>query len=149
MLPYFILIAVILISQIKVHKRSNQTYKLFLMFVGLFIFAAIRGSGSGDYFNYLIFSKYVTNFGDVASKSIPMEIGFRFMSYINNILGFHEQTVIAAMNFISLLCTYKFIKKYSPDKVLSVLLFLPLFLQYDMHASRTAVAMGISLFSYP
>lgn len=148
MVPYLAVISVVFISQVKLTKRSNRDITLGLLSLLLFLFAALRGSGDGDYFNYLRYSTYITNFTQVLDSRFPMEIGFRFISYLNNVLGGNPQIVIAAMNLISIGCVYKFIKQYSPDKILSVLVFLPLYLQYDMHASRTAVAMGIGLFSY-
>ena len=148
MWPYFVILLITFLAQIQLSKRSNRNVGFTLIFVVLFLFAALRGNGDGDYFNYLIYSKYITTFSNVLDFRFPMEIGFRLISYLVNSLGLHEQTVIAIMNLISLTCIYTFINKYSPDKALSVLLFLPLYFQYDMHAARTAVAIGISTLSF-
>jgi hypothetical protein len=139
----------VLLSQIRLSKRSNRNVGLILLSILLFLFAALRGNGDGDYFNYLRFSEYITDFTKVLDFRFPMEIGFRIIAYLTNLAGLPPQMVIAAMNLVSIGCVSAFVKKYSPDKPLSMLVFLPLFLQYDMHAARTAVAMAIGLFSFP
>nr|WP_245329646.1 EpsG family protein [Enterococcus alcedinis] len=122
--------------------------RLEVAFIILFIFAAIRGNGSGDYFTYLQYSKEIKSISDVLNTNFPMEIGFRIISFIGNKLSLNSQFVIAVMNLISLSCVYIFIKRYSKDKMLSVLLFLPLYFQLDMHAARTAVSVGIGLLGF-
>ncbi|MCL2151837.1 MAG: EpsG family protein [Oscillospiraceae bacterium] len=149
MVPYIVL--VLFIALIQIRKKTNldevdRTY--FFALLVLFLFAALRGNGDGDYFAYLRFSTYVTSFRHVISPSVPVEIGFRFISYIVNTAGIHPQYVIMIMNAISLICVSVFIRKYSSDRVLSLLLFLPVYFQYDMHAARTAVAIGISLLGF-
>lgn len=147
MIPRLILVTIIILLQLSYGKKDNSSLRYKLAFVLLFLFAALRGTGDGDYFAYLKYSTYITSLKDVFG-SFPMEIGFRVISFINNSLGLHEQVVIMAMNLISLLCTYKFIKDYSSDNMLSILLFLPIYFQFDMHAARSAVAIGISIMSF-
>ena len=127
MMPYYLLIIFILILQLRFNQTSEKHISFFGAFLVLFMFAALRGNGDGDYFNYLSYSKLVTSIEDVLEASIPTEIGFRLISYFVNSVGLHQQMVIAIMNFISLTCIFLFIKKYSPDKLLSVFLFLPLY----------------------
>lgn len=148
MWPYFLVVFLILILQIKFKKNNTNEFSYNLAFLILFGFAALRGNGDGDYFAYLSYSKLVTSIDKVLDSSFPMEIGFRIISYAVNKIGLHQQAVISIMNLISLTCVYKFIKKYSPDKMLSIIFFLPLYFQFDMHAARTAVAIGISTLSF-
>ena len=148
MWPYFTIVFFILILQIRFTENSTRNFNYNLAFLLLFCFAALRGNGDGDYFAYLRYSSYITSVDKVLDPNFPMEIGFRTIAYIVNKMGVHPQAVIAIMNLISLTSIYKFIKRYSPDKMLSILLFLPLYFQFDMHAARTAVAISISTYSF-
>lgn len=137
----YLIIYIILLILSNRYIKNNEN-KFLLMMIILFLFAALRGNGDGDYFTYKEYAKYVKEFKDVLEQTIPMEIGFRSLAYIVNKAELNLQWVIIGMNIISLTCIYKFIKKVSPDIILSVIIFFPYFLQFDMHASRTAVAMG-------
>lgn len=148
MTPYIIIILLILLLNVFSNKGVNETINYRVAFFILFLFAALRGNGDGDYFQYLDYSKLIQSISDLFNSSFPMEIGFRLISFIVNSLGLHEQAVIAIMNLISLVCIYKFIKMYSPDKMFSIILFFPIFLLLDMHAARTAVALGISTLGF-
>lgn len=142
-MPYILLVLLIMSLQFIGGKR-----RLEFAFIILFLFAAIRGNGNGDYFTYIQYSKVIKSTSDVLNNNFPMEIGFRIISFIGNKLSLDSQFVIAVMNLISLSCVYAFIKEYSKDKMLSVLLFLPLYFQLDMHAARTAVSVGIGLWGF-
>ncbi|NMA85358.1 MAG: EpsG family protein [Epulopiscium sp.] len=148
MWPYFFIVFSILLLQIEFSKKNTNKIRYSLAFLLLFSFAALRGNGNGDYFSYLKYSTFITSIDNVLNSNFPMEIGFRIISYVVNKLGIHQQAVIVIMNLISLICIYKFIENYSPDKILSILFFLPIYFQFDMHAARTAVAIGISTFSF-
>lgn len=147
MYPYFLLLLTILILQVKFHRRYSKDVSFVFAVVLLFLFAAFRGNGKGDYFAYLRFAEYVTMPSVVFDSGFPMEFGFRAIAYLVNVIGLHPQAVIALMNLISLTCIYHFVKNYSSDKMLSLLAFLPLYFQLDMHAARTAVAVSISTLS--
>lgn len=135
-------------SCIQFTKKNEKYIMAGLMFLVMFIFAALRGSGDGDYYNYLWFSYDIgTDFTKVMNSAYPVEFSFRLFAYIFNVLGISRQWVIVTMNFFSLLPTaYVFIKK-SENPFLSVLIFLPIFIQFDMQTSRTATAIGLGLLS--
>ena len=78
-----------------------------------------------------------------------MDTGYCFLAWIVNIFHLPAQAIIVAMNFISICCIGVFIKRYSNIPILSVLLFLPFFYQFDMHAARTACAIGIVTLATP
>lgn len=146
MWPYFLLVFFIILLQLKGYftKIKGVNGKFYVGMVILFLFAALRGNGSGDYFTYLIRGENIDSLYDVFYNTTHMEIGYCMLYYIVNLLGLPAQFVIIGMNFISLTCITVFIKKYSDNWCLSLLLFLPLFFQFDMHAARTAVAISIS-----
>lgn len=108
------------------------------------MFAALRGNGSGDYFAYLTRGEYIDSLYKVFHNTTQMEIGYCMLYYIVNLFGLPRQFVIMGMNYISLSCIAVFIKKYSEDWCLSLLVFLPLYFQFDMQSARSAVAISIS-----
>ena len=116
------------------------------MFFIMFVFAAIRGSGDADYYNYLWFAKDIgTDFSKVIDFSYPVEFSFRLFSYIFNILGISRQWIIVLMNAISIIPVAYVTIKYSKNPFLSAIIFLPVFIQFDMQTSRTASAVGLGL----
>lgn len=112
------------------------------MFFILFSLVCLRGNGFGlaDYENYRRFYDLVLTWDDVVTTSVPAEIGFRFFSYIGNFLGFNSQFIIVVMGVLSTFPVYYLIRKYSQYKTLSIFFWLPYFLTFNMHTSRTAVA---------
>lgn len=148
MWPYYMIVGIILLLQNRNRTSSTEKYKYGIGMLSLFLFAALRGNGDGDYFTYLEYSKKIVTLSDVFDHSFPMEIGFRWISYFVNFLEMNSQWVIVIMNFIALFLVGHFIYKYSEDKLLSILLYYPLFLQFDMHATRTAVAIAITTVAF-
>lgn len=130
-------------------KEKYEKYILAgLMFLIMFIFAALRGSGDGDYYNYLWFCYDIgTDLEKVFNFSYPVEFSFRIFSYLINILGLSRQWIIVLMNFLSILPTAYISIKKSENPFLSALIFLPIFIQFDMQTSRTATAIGLGLMS--
>lgn len=147
MWPYFLLVVLIYIIQFGFSGKRKEDLRFYTGILILFLFAAFRGNGSGDYFEYLSRGEYIYTINDIFHNNTHMEIGYAVLYYIVNLLHLPKQCVIMAMNFISIACISKFIYKYSPYKCLSLLLFLPLYFQFDMHAARTAVAISISALS--
>ncbi|MFI3939871.1 EpsG family protein [Vagococcus fluvialis] len=145
---YYLVISITIFFQFTTSEKNKKNNLLLcvLLFI-LFLVAALRGNGIGDYFVYLNYSKLINTTSDLFNSNFPMEFGFRLLSYIVNTLKFNSQWVIASMNAISISCIYFFIKRHSPDMLFSVLLFLPLFFLFDMHTARTAVAIGIGSLS--
>lgn len=129
------------------YRDKNKIQYLFIIML-LFWIAALRGNGNGDYFNYIERGQYVNGWYDVFYRDIGMEIGYRALAYIIKLLQLPRQTVIIVMNAISFWCLNKFIKRYSNHWSLSLLVFLPLFFQFEMHAARTGVAIAIVSLGY-
>lgn len=119
-----------------------------LMFFIMFIFAAFRGSGDADYYNYLWFARDIgTDFSKVMNFSYPVEFSFRLFSYLINNLSLSRQWIIVLMNILSIIPVAFISLKYSPNPFLSALIFLPIFIQFDMQTARTASAVGLGLIS--
>lgn len=142
--PYFIVFAFVLCFGY-LYYRTNKMIYIKTIFIILFLFVACRGNGSGDYFTYLEYSDQIRSIGDVLNYNFPMEIGFRLISYIKNIINAPDQFVIIVMAAISVGATYFMIVKTSNHMLLSVFIFLPIMLQFDMHATRSGVAASLGL----
>lgn len=148
MYAYWVALASIILLQIRFNKKTERNVNFILIMLILFLFAGLRGNGKGDYFNYLQYSSYIQSLSDVLRFDFPMEIGFRVLAFVGNYLHLNSQFVIIAMNFISLSCIYKFLKWHSDDCCYSTILFFPIFLQFDMHAARSAVAISLCAIAY-
>lgn len=119
-----------------------------MMFIIMLIFATFRGSGDADYYNYLWFAKDIgTDFSKVIDFSYPVEFSFRLFSYLINVLGISRQWIIVIMNILSIIPVSFISIKCSPNPFLSALIFLPIFIQFDMQTARTATAVGLGLMS--
>lgn len=147
MWPYFLLVCLIFILQFKCVMLYKEDIYFYIGVIALFLFAAFRGNGNGDYFVYLSRGADIDTIYEIFHNHASMEIGYCALYYLVNLLRLPAQCVIMAMNLISILCITRLIQKYSPYKCLSLLLFLPLYFQFDMHAARTAVAISISALS--
>ena len=131
---------------IKFKDDKSKNLAAGLMFFIMFAFAAFRGSGDADYYNYLWFAKDIgTDFTKVLNFSYPVELAFRLFSYLINIFGLSRQWIIVLMNALSIIpVAYISIKK-SKNPFLSAIIFLPIFIQFDMQTARTATAVGLGL----
>lgn len=150
MVSYFLLLLFISLLQINPRHRIRQIYDFRVklsMFV-TFLFAALRGNGNGDYFTYLERSKAITSIQKVFDNNLDMGYGYTFICYIVNKLGLNIQFVIILMNALCSILVYKLITEYSKDYMLSVLIYLSFFLQFDMHATRSALAVYLVAYSY-
>ena len=155
MLPYYLVFIVLLLmaiseSRFNLEINLNQRNKklFWSVFLLIFAFVILRGNGDGDYFSYKEYCQEIKTLTDIFNSSFPMEIGFRILSYIVNLFHLNPQFIIIFMNSISLTLIFIFIRKYSTLPYLSLLVYLPSLLQYDMHATRTAVAYSILTLTY-
>lgn len=147
---FFLLILVFFLSfsLIDFKTKYQKNLAALFMFGLMFIFAGLRGSGDADYYNYLWFAKDIgTDFSKVMNFSYPVEFSFRFASFLVNLLGLSRQWVIVLMNFLSIGPVAYVVIKKSVSPFLSAIIFLPVFLQFDMQTSRTATAIGLGLLS--
>ena len=148
MWPYFLLVFVILILQFELSEKNTTNIRFYIGIVILFVFAAFRGNGDGDYFAYLSYGSDIQTLQDVLYTHKNMEIGYRIIAFGVNYMNLPNQAIIMAMNLISIACICIFVKRYSVDRCFSLLLFFPLYFQFDMHAARTAVAISISSLAF-
>lgn len=147
MWPYFFMVIILFILQFKFCDKSRENVRFMTGAVLLFLFVALRGVSNGDYTVYLERGRDIDSLYKVFHNNTHMEVGYSMLYYVINLFRLPSQCIIMAMNLISITCITRFIKMYSPNQCLSLLLFLPLYFQFDMHAARTAVAISISALS--
>ena len=130
-------------------KRKAINFALFGSQLILFLFAAFRGDGSGDYWAYLERGSQVKTFSDIFDNTTHLNTGYSFLAWIVNLFHFPSQVVVAMMNLISITAVGIIIKRFSTIPALSILVFLPFYFQFDMHAARTAVAISLVTLTIP
>ncbi|WP_297789951.1 EpsG family protein [uncultured Anaerococcus sp.] len=135
-------------SSIDFKKKQQSNIAAGLMFLIMFVFAATRGSGDADYYNYLWFVKHLDkDYWRLFDFTYPVEFAFRFFALGINFLGLSRQWVIVIMNICSILPIAYVTIKESDNPFLSAIVFLPIFIQFDMQTSRTASAIGLGFLS--
>ncbi|MEC6822485.1 EpsG family protein [Photobacterium piscicola] len=145
MIYIFVLLLTIFFQLSDKGKYESRLFFLFGLFLIVFCSFRYGGFSTGDYFTYVKYGQLVTNFNQVIEQSIPVEIGFRFVSYIINYFQFPKNTSVVFMGIISTIPVIYIINKYSCYKFLSVLVWLPYFFTMNMHSARTSVAAGMGL----
>ena len=146
MTPYFTLLFTLAIATLFDGKKIDKILFIILTFVML-LFSAFRvgGVGLGDYDAYLRLYLLTDTFEKVINPEVHAEIGFRFISFLGNFFGFGEQYIIIVMAMLALIPVAYMIYKYSPYKILSLIVWMPYFLTMNMHSSRTSVAASFGL----
>ena len=153
MIPYLIIVlicSVFCFAPIKewvvvtsFRKRHITIKNWYFIPILLIVFAGCRGDGSGDYWAYLYRGAAIKSFINIFNNTIHMDYGYCILAFIINKLHLPAQVIIVSMNIISITCISKTINDYSKMPFFSFLVFLPFFFDYDMHAARTACAIGI------
>lgn len=146
MMPYLLLLITIAVATLFDGKKIDKII-FFGIVLWMLIFSALRvgGVGTGDYEAYLQLYVLTDTFEKVVNPEIHAEIGFRFLSFLGNYLGFGSQFIIIAMAVLALFPVSCVIYKYSPYRMLSLLVWFPYFLTMNMHSSRTSVAAAFGL----
>jgi len=124
---------------------STSIFHLFSLFILLAI--ALRGNGTGlaDYDAYIRIYSSIVNWYDVLNPTTHVEIGFRIVSFLGNTLNLGGQFIIVFMAFASFIPVALIIQKYSPYKLLSVVVWLPYIMSMNMQSSRISVAVGFGM----
>lgn len=150
MIPYLLIYLYLFTGYLFQHKKTSKYFFLNInvAMVVLFLFSSLRGNGSGDYFNYINAASRIQSFKDF-QYDYNYDLGFKILSLIGNKLNFHPQWVIISMNILSLGSIFYVINKESSDKWLSLLIYYPIMLLFDMHHSRSAISINMGvLFIY-
>lgn len=152
---YFIILLIISIfSILEIVLKFDKTKKyvfltvFFWLFVLLLIaFAGFRRVGA-DFTSYeVIFDVLQTDNSWLDWRVITLEPGFKFLIILLRSTSFQFSLIICAL--IAVFLKAKFIKKYSPYPILSlVIYFTSLYVIKEMGQIRHGIALGIILWSF-
>lgn len=143
---YVYLTALLLVMHF--YDRTNvRNYIFYITSAFLFFVASFRGNGTGlaDYDAYIRIYLGIADWADVVNPTEHVEIGFRILSYIGNYFELGGQYIIFMMGLISFVPVVYVINRYSPYKMLSLLVWFPYFMSMNMHSARTSVAVAFGL----
>lgn len=151
MFIYIFNLVTILIASVvnKIYKNRLLNLFLFLLFLQLYLFVALRSVNVGaDTISYLNFYENSYSFPLTNLTYARYETGFLFITNALSVLQ-NPQVYIASLALIPYIFFYTFIKKESKSPLLSLLLFICLgFYTNSFNLMRQFFAMGIILVSY-
>lgn len=126
-------------------RVSTSIFYLFSLFVLLAM--ALRGNGTGlaDYDAYIRIYSSIVDWYDVLNPATHVEIGFRVVSFLGNTFNSGGQFIITFMALASFIPVAWVIKKYSPYKMLSIVVWFPYIMSMNMQSSRISVAVGFGI----
>lgn len=126
-------------------RMSTPIFYLFSLF--LLLVMALRGNGTGlaDYDAYIRIYSSIVDWLDVLNPTAHVEIGFRIVSFIGNTFNLGGQFIIVFMALASFTPVAFVIKRYSPYKLMSVVVWLPYIMSMNMQSSRISVAVGFGI----
>ena len=140
-----ILINYIVIELIPIKNKKNVL--LNVSFLELFLILLFRAPFS-DMINYINMFDYIGNLPFGALKNIEWEYGYVLLNKLISMITLNERVLIGIVAFITLLGQYIFIKKYSKNYLVTLVLFIGLnFFNYHYILFRQEIALAIVLFS--
>ena len=128
-------------------KKSDDVF-LILAFICLFVILAIRKEES-DLIEYLRFFNIIgnLNFAEVINYG-RFEIFYLIYNKIIALIFFNDRFFIVVTSIITLIGPYLFIRKYSKNYLLSIILFIALGLfHYSFYILRQAIAITFIVLS--
>ena len=152
MIPYSINVFVILITYfiiqvIPIAKERKNKYFLFIAFFEFFLILAFRKPIS----DMIKYCQYYSIIGETSWKDLiyfSWEKGYIFLNKILYMINHSEQFFIIVTSALGLIGPYYFIKRYSKNYLMSVLLFIILsFFGYHYYVLRQMLALSVLLFS--
>lgn len=141
----FITIPIILIcfyALSSISEKLNEAfYRISLVFLTLF--ACFRYGQGTDYFHYKYIFLKTNTLSDVIynTAQVHSEIGARFIYFL---FGTNYELFIMVVSIFEMYCLYRFLERYSQDKLLSLILFYPTYyLVYFFSAVRQGIVISI------
>lgn len=151
-LVYFSLILIVpaLCSNFYKNKEKAQTVALKILVFLVYLILALKGNNVGnDIQNYKEWFEITKTYPFNDFSYCYMENGYILLMKIFSFSGFSFQTFTAIIYLIILIPLYFFIKKYSSDIMLSMMIWFCLdYFAFSCSGIRQAAAMSICLFSY-
>ena len=140
---YLILVVILIFlsytEAISKSKLFSKYFSIILSFI-LVLFAGLRNNVGTDWDAYFDFYKYSTD---------KVEIGY---ATINNFFGWLSipyNIFLLFINGVSIILIYKFLKKNTVFKIISLLIFFSnLYLYFNLSGIRQALAISLTCFSF-
>ena len=128
--------------------RSNRI--LFVLFVLIFLICALRSTSVGrDIPGYEKVYKWTKDISWDNYNYVYFENGYIFLMKICSAIGMSFQGFMAVCYVIILAPLYYMIKRYSKDKVLSVIIFICyMFFDFALTGLRQAISMSIAILGF-
>ena len=127
-------------------KNKNNVF-LNISFLELFLILLFRAPFS-DMINYINMFHRIAELPFSELGSVGWEYGYVIFNKIIAIISSNDRVLIGIISFITLFGQYIFIKKYSNNYLITVILFIGLnFFNYNYILLRQEIALVIILFS--
>ena len=138
-------------------SRKLFSKGLFMSFLIIFIFLAIRKDYGNDYIMYSDFYKLLSQnyvkFSNLKDYDDHFEIGWRYLNKIFSTIGFSFNSFLIVLSFANCFIFYKFIKKYVPQNyywlAIFIYVFNPDFMLIHLSAIRQLLAILIIIYAIP
>lgn len=152
MLPYYILLAIVMLIAWQYDKMSKKTWApVVLIFIVMTLFIGLRDASVGTDTGH--YARSFENFDYVdANDSLRLdnEPGWWILSWIGRMLGTNYAALlilIAATTYASVLTV---IKKHSDSLLISLFVYITLcYFTFCVNAARQGIAVGIYMLSFP
>lgn len=140
-------ICLTILSLIELIKKKYQDKVFILLIFFLTLLLAFRYGQGTDYYGY--YRQYVSvKFADNIFENILYhgEWGWYVLMFLSNKIGLSYEMFIALISFVMMCGIFRVINKYSPYKMISLLIFYPTFyLTYCFSALRQGLVMCLFL----
>lgn len=142
-----ILILYFFIEMLPINKEKKNNLFINIAFIALFIILIIRQpiSDMKNYFNYF---SYLKNASIEQFLNFKLELMYKVLNIVIANIWFNERFFMFVIDVITTLGVYIFIKKYSKNYLITLLLFITIGTYYmQFFILRQAIAIGILLYS--
>lgn len=141
----FVFLAFSLLMQTDIKKSNVRLLKVF-SFVLVLIIGGLRFQVGADWEAYELFFLDLNSWEDVVSSRF--EKLFVLLNYGVKLIYNSYSFFIFILFLFSFSLKYSYIKKYSPDVFISLIVYLyTIFLIYDINGLRQGIALGLSMLS--
>lgn len=152
MIPYYILLALVMLIAWQYDKMPKKTWKpIVLIFIAMTLFIGLRDASVGTDTGH--YARSFTNFEDLdASESLQLdnEPGWWIISKVGHYFGSNYAfllLLVAATTYASVLTV---IKKHSDSLLISLFVYIALcYSTFCVNAARQGIAVGIYMLSIP
>ncbi len=143
---YIAILCILLVFTLISFKTKKHKLMYSLSMLALTVLLCFRYGQGTDYFGYEYFYNIFSTF-DGAIHNYPAvncEIGYRFICAFFGTLGFDFSAFVFFVSVFQMLMLNRFLKRFSPNKIFSLLLFFPTFyLTYYFSSMRQGLTLAL------